>query len=252
MEHHFNIEIAKKYDIVTAVLLNNFEYWTAKNEANEKNYFDGRYWTYNSKSAFCELFPYLTARQIDYALNKMIKDGLIISGNYNENKYDRTLWYAITDFGKCILQNCQMEETKLQNDIYNSNIINENDTDKKPNNKNNKENIKENIEVLDYLNEKAGTHYKPVESNLKFINARLKDYTIEDLKSVVDKKVAEWKGTTMQKYLRVETLFNATKFESYLNGLENIKENSSNFQQHNYTKEQLNDLYDNLDDIKLF
>ena len=71
--------------------------------------------------------------------------------------------------------------------------------------------------IIYYLNEKAGTKYRPVESNLKFIRARLKDYTEEDLKSVIDKKVAEWKGTDMQMYLRPETLFNATKFENYLN-----------------------------------
>ena len=33
---------------------------------------------------------------------------------------------------------------------------------------------------------------------------------------MIDKKVGEWFGTEMQKYLRPETLF-GTKFESYLN-----------------------------------
>ena len=38
--------------------------------------------------------------------------------------------------------------------------------------KSKKENIKEkSINILDYLNEKAGTHYRPVDSNLKFIQA---------------------------------------------------------------------------------
>lgn len=118
------------------------------------------------------------------------------------------------------------------------------------NNINNKDNIL-NINVLDYLNKKAGTHYKPIESNLKFINARLKDYSIEDLKAVIDKQVAEWKGTPMQKYLRPETLFNATKFESYLNGLENIKEKTADFQQREYTKEDFEKLYDSIDDTEI-
>ena len=46
----------------------------------------------------------------------MIDNKLIITGNYNESQYDRTLWYAITDFGYCILQNCQMDNTKDKND----------------------------------------------------------------------------------------------------------------------------------------
>lgn len=83
------------------------------------------------------------------------------------------------------------------------------------------------VEVLDYLNEKAGTKYRPVESNLKFIRARLKDYSVADLKAVVDRQVAKWKGTSMQMYLRPETLFNATKFETYHNGLNTTCNNNT-------------------------
>ena len=102
--------------------------------------------------------------------------------------------------------------------------------------------------VLDYLNEKAGTGFKPVESNLKFIVARLKDYSENDLKAVIDKKVKEWKGTKMQAYLRPETLFNATKFESYKNGLSAENKNFRN--EREYTAEELNGLIDDVDDIK--
>ena len=72
-------------------------------------------------------------------------------------------------------------------------------------------------EIIDYLNEKAKTRYTACKSNTKFIAARLKEYSLEDLKSVIDCKCKEWKGTNMEKYLRPETLFNATKFESYYN-----------------------------------
>lgn len=93
---------------------------------------------------------------------------------------------------------------------------------------NNKPDIDKNIiesmscDLLNYLNEKAGTHYKPVESNLKFIKKLiLKNYSAAEIKTAIDKKVKEWKGTKMQMYLRPETLFNETKFENYLNGLSN-------------------------------
>lgn len=82
--------------------------------------------------------------------------------------------------------------------------------------------------ILSYLNEKAGTAFRSCRSNNKFIQARLKDHTVEELKAVVDKKVEEWKGTDMQKYLRPETLFNATKFESYLCSLGGVKQNGNN------------------------
>lgn len=119
MEHSFDVMLAQKYGVNAAVLLKHFEFWIAKNKANGKNYFDGNYWTYNSRKAFAELFPYMNARQIDYALKKLIDDGLIITGNYNKSTYDRTLWYAITKKGYSILQNCEMEVTKLENGFDN-------------------------------------------------------------------------------------------------------------------------------------
>lgn len=115
MEHSFDIDFATRYGIVPAILIKNIYFWIQKNKANEKNYYDGNYWTYNSTKAFSELFPYLTNRQISYALQKLIDEGILITGNYNQSKYDRTLWYAITDYGVSILQNCQMEERKMLN-----------------------------------------------------------------------------------------------------------------------------------------
>lgn len=115
MEHSFDIDIAKKYGIPAAILLKHLYFWIEKNKANESNFFDGHYWTYNSRKAFSELFPYMSPRQIDYAMQKLIEDGLVITGNYNKVSYDRTLWYAITKKGYSISQNCKMESTELEN-----------------------------------------------------------------------------------------------------------------------------------------
>lgn len=107
-------------------------------------------------------------------------------------------------------------------------------------------------QAIEYLNEKAGTKFKNVDSNLKFIRARLTNYTLEDIKSVIDKKVEEWKGTKMQMYIRPETLFNATKFESYANGLCSKKEtNKTAIIGHNYTDNEINGLFDNIEEIEL-
>lgn len=73
-------------------------------------------------------------------------------------------------------------------------------------------------EIIDYLNSKAETKYRySSEKTKKFIRARINEgYTIEDFKTVIDKKVLDWKNSDMATYLRPETLF-GTKFESYLN-----------------------------------
>jgi uncharacterized phage protein (TIGR02220 family) len=71
--------------------------------------------------------------------------------------------------------------------------------------------------VIDYLNSQAGTRYKHTDTNRKLINARLKEYTKREVFDVITKKCAEWKGSEMERYLRPSTLFNATKFEEYVN-----------------------------------
>lgn len=99
MQHNFDIELAKKYGLNEAIVLNNFYFWIEKNRANGKHYHDGYYWTYNSASSLTVIFPYLNKRQIEYTLKKLKSQGLIVTGNYNESPYDRTNWYAITEKG---------------------------------------------------------------------------------------------------------------------------------------------------------
>lgn len=75
------------------------------------------------------------------------------------------------------------------------------------------------ISIVSYLNEKAGTKFKHTTAKTKTaIHARLEEgFTIDDFKTVIDKKCAEWIGDPkMEQYLRPETLF-GTKFEGYLN-----------------------------------
>ena len=47
-------------------------------------------------------------------LESLIKQGVIVKGNYNKNPYDRTMWYALADEEKLILryQNFHLREPK--------------------------------------------------------------------------------------------------------------------------------------------
>lgn len=104
MNHSFNVEIAVKYGMLEAVLLEHLSFWIAKNKANGVNFQDGYYWTYNSTKALAELFPYVSKNTISRALHHLEKEGLLISGNYNKSAYDRTTWYALTEKGVLVLQ----------------------------------------------------------------------------------------------------------------------------------------------------
>ncbi len=78
---------------------------------------------------------------------------------------------------------------------------------------------RETREVVAYLNEKLGTHYKPTtQKTVQLIKARLsEDFTVEDFQKVIDTKYADWKDDErLSKYLRPDTLF-SNKFEGYLN-----------------------------------
>ncbi|MEB6059560.1 conserved phage C-terminal domain-containing protein [Staphylococcus pseudoxylosus] len=84
-------------------------------------------------------------------------------------------------------------------------------------------------DIIDYLNQKTGKHYKHTTNKTKeFIKARWnQDFNLDDFKKVIDIKTAEWLNTDSDKYLRPETLF-GTKFEGYLNQQINNKETSNN------------------------
>ena len=77
-------------------------------------------------------------------------------------------------------------------------------------------------EIISYLNEKTGRSFRTTEAHKRFIKARWnEDYKLDDFKRVVDNKVADWTGKTIngqpaEKYLQPSTLF-GTKFDNYLN-----------------------------------
>lgn len=73
--------------------------------------------------------------------------------------------------------------------------------------------------IIDYLNKKTGKAFKHSKNSLKPIQARLNEgATVEELKMVIDIKAEQWlRDPKMSAYLRPQTLFQASKFESYLN-----------------------------------
>ena len=74
------------------------------------------------------------------------------------------------------------------------------------------------LTVLNFLNAKANRSFRPVETTLRPIIARLgSGVSVSECKGVIIRKAREWENDPkMRAFLRPETLFNATKFESYL------------------------------------
>jgi len=84
--------------------------------------------------------------------------------------------------------------------------------------------IEEDItEIINYFKQVTGKTkiLETSPANRKLIKDRLKEnYTIDDLKAVIDVKNKEWAGTSMDEYIRIQTLFNDTKFQKYLSQIE--------------------------------
>lgn len=112
MNHSFNVEIATKYGIEKAVLLENFYFWVKKNYANKKNIHNGKAYTYNSAEAYSELFPYISPRKIAQLLRDMETDGLLISGQFN--KFDRTKSYTLSDFALSLFQDKTIQNPTME------------------------------------------------------------------------------------------------------------------------------------------
>lgn len=115
MVHQFKTALAKLYGIEEAILINNFHYWIKENKANDRNFFDGRYWTFNTQKAYADWFSYLSEGRIKRTINNLVEKGILMKGNYNANQYDRTNWYAFTDEGLAIVQNYYIEEPIMTN-----------------------------------------------------------------------------------------------------------------------------------------
>lgn len=97
MTHQFSSHIATQYGIEEAILIHHFYFWIKKNAANDQNFHDGRYWTYNTTKAFQELFPYMNETKIHRVLKRLVEANIIIKGQHNADRFDRTCWYAFTD-----------------------------------------------------------------------------------------------------------------------------------------------------------
>jgi len=104
------------------------------------------------------------------------------------------------------------------------------------------------IEIVEYLNKKANTQYKPKSgTTIQLISGRLSEgFPKEDFLKVIDNKVEHWKNTEQEQYLRPITLFSKSKFESYLNQPRNgtKKSTSSIDQVRNAVKEAKSKLFD--------
>jgi hypothetical protein len=82
---------AKYLGVNEAIILQQMQYWLSINP-HEK---DGERWIYNTYKSWAQQMPWMSDRYIQKLIIKLESDGFIITGNFNDKKYDRTKWYRI-------------------------------------------------------------------------------------------------------------------------------------------------------------
>jgi len=107
-QHHtFDINLAAKYGVYEALLIHHFQHWIQLNINKGINEHDGRTWSYQKLDDIAFHFPYMTREQVRDTLERLCTgknrkserdevefEPVLVKGNYNKHKFDRTTWYA--------------------------------------------------------------------------------------------------------------------------------------------------------------
>lgn len=78
-----------------ALVLQQMDYWLGINKKKNRNFHEGRYWTYNTINNWQEEFPFWSKSTIKRIFKKLRKMNLLETENFNVYQMDRTLWYTI-------------------------------------------------------------------------------------------------------------------------------------------------------------
>ena len=111
-----------------AYFIQQVKYWMNKNRDKGRNYHDGHQWMFNTLEDWRAEFPWLSLMTIRRIVDTLKTKEILITGNYNKKKYDKTTWYSINERKldevieryksecskrtKASVQNEQMDDTK--------------------------------------------------------------------------------------------------------------------------------------------
>lgn len=95
--HSFDTGIASQLGLNCAVIFNHIVYWLKINMHKGHNQINGKTWMYETASQMSDFFGYFTERQVRHAINSLVENNILIEGNFNKNKFDKTTWYALVD-----------------------------------------------------------------------------------------------------------------------------------------------------------
>ena len=84
--------LATEIGLNESIMLLQIEFWISISD----NVQEGKRWTYQSVREMKEkAFPFWSLDTINRTVHSLLRKGLLIEGNYNKQKYDKTRWFAL-------------------------------------------------------------------------------------------------------------------------------------------------------------
>ena len=107
--HLLNPSLAGRYGVHAALVAKYIwdEIWANKRAGRCS--FAGKTWMCSSQMMFTAIMPYLTKNMVRRALERLMKQGVIVRGEFGESLFDRTSWYAFTQFGALMMRESEDE-----------------------------------------------------------------------------------------------------------------------------------------------
>lgn len=91
----FDVEMAKELGLAPAIVYDCLFRFCNEQARHNADYHDGLFWVRIPQRVFPQIFPYASVDTIARAIGKLVDEGLVMVGHYDENN-GTTNWYATT------------------------------------------------------------------------------------------------------------------------------------------------------------
>jgi hypothetical protein len=101
-ETSLNVEVARLCGTNAAVVASKL--WESQADSEAVRYIDGYPWIRASYRRLTVKIPFLSVHMVRTAVKKLLREGVIKVGVYNDSKFDHTHSYTFTGYGRDLMR----------------------------------------------------------------------------------------------------------------------------------------------------
>jgi hypothetical protein len=133
-------------------------------------------------------------------LESLVKQEVLVKGDYNKNRYERTLWYAFND--ESIFLNQQVHLSKTANgDVENGKCITDSKPNTKPDVKPDGKSKKKKVEFMPPTFEQVESYFHENGASTDLAERCYFHYKDLDWHNKFGKKLSNWKSTMLKNWI---------------------------------------------------